>query len=97
MPEELSCFGVDERASAFRLITDNIPIGALTFGALEHDVEGHHGSTLPFESFLFRFCHCLRTVNKISIHYIGETRRHFKHLVNLAVLHIHLVTLFGLR
>ena len=67
MSEELPCFGVNERASAFRQITDNIPIGALAFRALEHDVEGHHGSVLPLKAFLFRFYHHLGTVNKVTI------------------------------
>ncbi len=97
MSEELPGFGVDERASAFRHVTDDIPIGALAFGALEHDVECHHRSTLPLEPFLFPFGHRLRTINEISIHRIGETRRHFKRLIDLAVLYVYLVPLFCLR
>ncbi|MDH5700935.1 MAG: hypothetical protein OEZ41_13360 [Nitrospirota bacterium] len=97
MSEELSGLGIDECASSFRLVTDDIPISALAFGALEHDVERHHGSVLPLKAFLFRFCHRLRTVNEISIDYVGETRGHFKRPVNFAVLHVHLVSLFCLR
>ncbi len=97
MSEELSFLGVDEGAPTFRLVTDDIPIGALAFGALEHDVEGHHRSTLPLEPFLFRFGHRLWTVNKVSIHRISETRRHFKRLGDLPVLHVHLVSFFCLR
>ncbi len=70
MSEELSCFGVNERASSFRPVTHDIPIRALTFRPLEHDVERHHRLALPFERFLFRFCHRLGTVNKVSIHRI---------------------------
>lgn len=97
MPEELPGFGVNERASSFRQITDDIPIRALAFRALEHDMERHHCSAFPLEPFLFRLCHRLGTVNKLSIHRISETRRHFTRLLDFAVLHVHLVTIFCLR
>ncbi|GJL69962.1 MAG: hypothetical protein NPIRA06_25970 [Nitrospirales bacterium] len=81
MSEEFSGFGVNEGASAFLLVINDIPLGALGFSALEHNVEGHHRPILPFEPFLLRFCDRLCTVNEISIYRIGETRRYFNHLL----------------
>jgi hypothetical protein len=76
---------------------DDIPIRPVAFCALEHNVERHHRFALSLEPFLFRFCYRLVTVKKISNHRFGETRRHFKRLVDLAVLHVRLVPLFCLR